>query len=149
MATLDKSNLPLYTISMAAKLTGASVHTLRLYENEGLIIPFKKASKQRLYSNLDIERLKCIRIVINKERVGIEGIRRMLALIPCWAIVKCTSQDRKNCKSFNNMSRPCWMANAKLNHCKGRICRECKVYEDFSNFDNIKENLKEFIVPLS
>lgn len=149
MAVLAKSDLPLYTISIAAKLAGASVHTLRLYENEGLIIPFKKVSKQRLYSNLDIERLKRIRTMIKEERLGIEGIRRMMAVIPCWAIVKCTSKDRKNCKSFNNMSKPCWMANAKLKHCEGRICRECEVYKGFSNCSNIKTNFKKLIVPLN
>ncbi|MDE3059313.1 MAG: MerR family transcriptional regulator, partial [Bacteroidota bacterium] len=48
---------------MAAQLVGISVHTLRMYEIEGLIIPFKKDSGQRLYSDLDVERLKCLRKV--------------------------------------------------------------------------------------
>ncbi|MFH2031950.1 MAG: MerR family DNA-binding transcriptional regulator [Bacteroidota bacterium] len=39
---------PKYTISSAANLLGISVHTMRMYEKEGLIIPFKKESNQRL-----------------------------------------------------------------------------------------------------
>ena len=35
------SNKPVYTISTAARLLGISIPTLRMYENEGLIIPFK------------------------------------------------------------------------------------------------------------
>ena len=45
-----KMDEPKYTISNAAKLAGISIHTLRMYEREGLIIPFKKTSNQRLYS---------------------------------------------------------------------------------------------------
>jgi predicted site-specific integrase-resolvase len=39
---------PVFSISTAAKLLDVSVHTLRMYEREGLIIPFKKDSSQRL-----------------------------------------------------------------------------------------------------
>ncbi|HED05575.1 MAG TPA: MerR family transcriptional regulator [Ignavibacteria bacterium] len=146
MTTLDT---PLYTISTAAKLVGVSVHTLRLYENEGFIIPFKKESKQRLYSDLDIERLKCLRKVINEERIGFEGIRRILSLIPCWGLVKCTAKDRENCESFNSASKPCWMINHKNNYCTGRDCRECEVYQSFNDCESIKDKLKELIVPIN
>jgi len=63
---------PKYTISNAAKLMGISVHTLRMYEREGLIIPFKKESNQRLYSDRDLERVKCIRKTINDDKIHIE-----------------------------------------------------------------------------
>ena len=145
MSTLDKSNTPLYTISMAAKLVGISVHTMRMYENEGLIIPFKKESKQRLYSELDVERLICLRKVINEERIGIEGIRRLLALIPCWGIIKCSLKDRKKCEAYNIATKPCWMINHKNNYCTGRDCRVCEVYQSFSNCESIKNKLKELI----
>ena len=40
---IDFSNTePVFPISTAAKLLKISVHTLRMYEREGLIIPFKK-----------------------------------------------------------------------------------------------------------
>ena len=53
-------NEPKYTISTAARIAGISVHTLRKYEREGLIIPFKKDSNQRLYSDQDLDRIRCI-----------------------------------------------------------------------------------------
>ncbi|MHB8853654.1 MAG: MerR family transcriptional regulator [Ignavibacteriaceae bacterium] len=145
MSTSNKTNTPLYTISMAAKLVGVSVHTIRMYEIEGLLIPFKKESKQRLYSELDVERLRCLRKVINEERIGIEGIRRLLALIPCWGIVKCLSKDRKKCEAYNIATKPCWMINHKNNYCTGRDCRVCEVYQSFSNCESIKNKLKELI----
>ena len=52
---INNPNSPKYTISSAATLLGISVHTLRMYEREGLIIPFKKESGQRLYSDIKMQ----------------------------------------------------------------------------------------------
>lgn len=144
------SNEPVYTISGAAQLLGISVHTLRMYENEGLIIPFKKESNQRRYSDLDLERIRCIRKVINgNKKMGIEGIRRMLSLIPCWAMAGCTEKDRVGCEAYIEYDKPCWMYNHKNNFCTGRECRECEVYLSFSDCSSIKEKLKELIKPIN
>jgi MerR family transcriptional regulator/heat shock protein HspR len=141
------SNKPVYTISTAARLLGISIPTLRMYENEGLIIPFKKSSKHRLYSEMDLERIRCLRRAINGNKVGIESIRRMLAIIPCWAIIECSEKDRKNCEAFTSYDKPCWMHNHKDNICKDRDCRECEVYNSFSDCSSLKEKLKELIPP--
>jgi MerR family transcriptional regulator, heat shock protein HspR len=77
------SNLSVLTISVAAQLVGISIHTIRMYEREGLILPYKVSGKQRRYSVNDVERMQYIRHIINHEKMSIEGIRRMLALIPC------------------------------------------------------------------
>ena len=113
--TIDSNN-PIYTISNAAKLLDISVHTLRMYEREGLLIPFRKNSNQRLYSDKDLERVKCIKKTINEDKINIEGIRRVLALIPCWSIIKCSSEDKKNCEFFSSYNKPCWMLNHKNNN---------------------------------
>ena len=136
---------PVYTISTAARLLGISVHTLRMYEKEGLIVPFKPNGNQRRYSDMDLERLRCIRKAINEDKMGIEGIRRMLALIPCWAIVECTEKDRKNCNAFNSYSTPCWTVNNKNNLCENRDCYTSDVYNSFGDCGSIKEKLKELI----
>ncbi len=141
------SNKPVYTISTAARLLGISIPTLRMYENEGLIIPFKKSSKHRLYSEMDLERIRCLRRAINGNKVGIESIRRMLAIIPCWAIIECSEKDRKNCEAFTSYDKPCWMHNHKENVCRDRDCRECEVYNSFSDCSSLKEKLKELIPP--
>ncbi|MDH3269374.1 MAG: MerR family transcriptional regulator [Ignavibacteria bacterium] len=144
---LDKSTKPVYTISTAARLLGISIPTLRMYENEGLIIPFKKSSSHRLYSEVDLERIRCLRNTINGNKMGIESIRRMLALIPCWAIINCSEEDRKNCDAFTDFAKPCWMHKHKNNICSERDCRECEVYNSFSDCSSLKEKLKALIPP--
>ncbi|UCF65540.1 MAG: MerR family transcriptional regulator [bacterium] len=72
------------TIGAAARQLGVAVQILRLYENSGLILPARTHSGRRLYSMKDMERLCCIRDLITKERLNINGIRKMLSLIPCW-----------------------------------------------------------------
>lgn len=144
----EKSTKPVYTISTAARLLGISIPTLRMYENEGLIIPFKKSSSHRLYSDLDLDRIKCLRQAINGGKIGIESIRRMLSLIPCWAIVGCTEKDRKKCEAFNSYDKPCWMHNHKNNICSDRDCRVCEVYNSFTDCSSLKEKLKELIPPI-
>lgn len=138
-------SLPIFTISNAAKLLHIYVHTLRMYEREGLIIPFKKTSNQRLYSERDLERLRCIRKVLTQDKIGIEGIRKLLSLIPCWGIVKCSTTERKKCEAYNGYSKPCWMLKHKGNICENKDCRECEVYSSFGNCESIKNKLKELI----
>lgn len=141
---MDK-NEPIYTISNAAKILNTSVYTLRMYEREGLIIPFRKDSNQRLYSEKDIDRIKCIQKTINEEKINIEGIRRLLALLPCWHIISCSQTDRENCNFFFSFDKPCWMYNHKANVCKDKECRECVVFNSFANCSSIKDKLKELL----
>ena len=142
---LTDLNSPKYTISNAANLLEISVHTIRMYEREGLIIPFKKPSGQRLYSDKDIERVQCIRHSIQVEKLTIQGIRKILSLIPCWAIVKCSKEDKENCTAINSFSQPCWMHNHENNICTGKDCRECEVYNSFGTCESIKEKLKTLL----
>ena len=55
-ASAGKS-VPLYPISIASKLTNTTVYTLRVYEDRGLIIPYRTNTGRRLYSDTDIARL--------------------------------------------------------------------------------------------
>jgi MerR family transcriptional regulator/heat shock protein HspR len=139
------TNDPIYTISGAAKILDISVHTLRMYEREGLIIPFRKKSNQRLYSQQDIERVRCIQKTINEDKINIEGIRRILALLPCWSIINCSENDRENCEYYSSHKQPCWMINHKDNVCKDGNCRDCGVYQSFGSCSSIKEKLKELL----
>jgi MerR family transcriptional regulator/heat shock protein HspR len=136
---------PIFPIGTAAKLLNISVHTLRMYEREGLIIPFKKNTNQRLYSKTDIERIECIRRAIKLEKISIKGIVRIFSLIPCWKIAGCTEVDRKNCKAYSGNSVPCWMFNHKDNFCTGKDCRTCEVYKSYGDCHSIREKIKELI----
>jgi MerR family transcriptional regulator/heat shock protein HspR len=133
---------PLYTISTAAKLLGISVQTLRMYEKEGLIIPFKKTSNQRLYSDEDVERIRCIRKTINEDKISINGIKTILSLIPCWKITNC-SEDGEACQAFSEHRNPCWTLQKKNNFCLDVECRECEVYRNFGNCGMIKTKIRD------
>jgi len=135
-------NEPIFTISTAAKLLKISVHTMRMYEREGLIIPFQKKSKQRLYSKTDIERIECIRNAINESKISINGIKMMYSLIPCWEIINCTIKNRKICSAYNQHSEPCWKSKHPNTICVDKKCRECEVYNSFGNCSSIKEKIK-------
>jgi MerR family transcriptional regulator/heat shock protein HspR len=143
MSDIDVSKEePVYSISSAARMLHISVHTLRMYEREGLIIPFKKQSKQRLYSKIDIERIECIRRAINEAKISINGIRAIYSLIPCWDIVKCSEVERNACDSFNEHMKPCWSYAHDNNTCEDRSCRDCDVYKKYSQCGEIKEFIK-------
>jgi len=135
---LDNINLPLYTISTAAKILGISIHTLRMYEREGLVLPFKKESGHRLYSQSDLDRVLCIRRAINENKISIAGIKMIYSLIPCWQIVNCSDEEKSKCPSFTAHDKPCWTFSHKKNICKKIECRDCTVYKDYQECDQIK-----------
>lgn len=139
------SREPKYPIREAAEKLGISVHTLRMYEKEGLIIPFQKESSHRLYSDADIDRLECIRKGINESKISIQGIKTMYSLIPCWAITKCSDQDQTNCDAFNGYHKPCWTVKHENNICADLDCKTCAVYTEFTNCNTIKEKIKNLI----
>ncbi len=139
---IDKSK-PMLPIGVVAEMFDISVQTLRLYENKGLIIPFKKDSKHRLYSLNDIDRLKCIRKLITEAKFSIESIRTMYSMIPCWAITNCSEEVRNNCDAFSNFNIPCWTITKQDSICSNQDCTSCKVYSGHTNCNQIKESIKE------
>ena len=136
-------DIPVYSIGTVARMLGISVHTLRMYEQRGLIVSYQDSHRRHLYSGNDVERLQCIRTAITVEKISIEGIRRIMSLIPCWGIVRCAPADRESCPAYTGHSVPCWALKEKGN-C-ARSCRECEVYREFGNCRNIKEKLKTMV----
>jgi MerR family transcriptional regulator/heat shock protein HspR len=139
------STAPVYTLSIAAKLSGIPGHSIRQYIDKGLIIPFKKESNRNLFSQVDILRLKYINNLLTKDGLNITGIRTLLALIPCWAITECSLAERETCEAYHSDSYPCWEASEKGTLCKNTNCRECEVYRIVENYPDIKSFLKTLI----
>lgn len=133
---------PIYPIRTAAKLLNISVHTLRMYEKENLIIPFKKSTNHRLYSNSDIERIKCIRNAINEMKISINGIKAIYSIIPCWEYIGCSEEDRNNCLAYSSHTEPCWSVKGESTICATKECRNCDVYNKFKECSNIKSFIK-------
>jgi len=133
---------PVYGIGLAASRLGLTVHSLRQYEAEGLIIPFKTPSGRRIYSELELEKIRCIKSMIQEKGLNFEGIRQMLSLIPCWKLRKCPASVRDACKVRASRNGPCWQAGG---HCRKGIqdCRNCAVYRGLSSCEDIKRLLLE------
>jgi MerR family transcriptional regulator/heat shock protein HspR len=149
MSRTTSTNTPLYPIGTAARILGVSIHTLRMYERKGLIIPHHAQSNQRLYTDRDIERLRCIRSAINVDKISIEGIRRVLSLVPCWLIINCPEPQRTGCSAYTGQMEPCWQAKRKGEYCLPLDCRECTVYTEFGECHKIKLKLQELLRPNS
>ena len=60
----------------------------------GLLLPYKLESKRHLFSQNDINRLKLIQSLIREKGLNFAGVRALMAMVPCWAIRKCSEKDR-------------------------------------------------------
>jgi MerR family transcriptional regulator, heat shock protein HspR len=134
----EKIETLLYSIGTVARMLGVSVFTLRMYERRGLILARKSAGNQRLYSQSDIDRLKCIRTSISKHKISIEGIRRIQSMVPCWENVQCPMEQRMQCPAFTASDAGCWTYKHQTNVCAGRDCLQCKVYLLAGDCEQIK-----------
>jgi MerR family transcriptional regulator/heat shock protein HspR len=143
--SLVESTTPVYTLSTTSTLSGIPVHSIRQYIDKGLIIPFKKESNRNLFSRIDIIRLKYINNLLNEDGLNIAGIRTLLAMIPCWAIRKCSLTERKTCQAYHSNSNPCWEASEKGSLCKNTNCRECDIYRIVENYSDVKSFIKTII----
>jgi len=140
---LSDDDRPVFTISIAAEMVGVSVQTLRLYECANLLSPQRSASQRRLYSRNDIERLRCIRIMLEDRGLNLAAIKTLLSLVPCWHIKGCNEEDRRNCDAYYEMGEPCWAVRNKGGICADIDCRHCVVYLSLAKCHNLKQYLKE------
>jgi MerR family transcriptional regulator/heat shock protein HspR len=69
----------LFSISVAAELSGLHPQTLRIYEREGLLQPGRSQGGTRRYSRNDVLRLQEI-CALTGEGLNVAGIRRVLQL---------------------------------------------------------------------
>lgn len=134
------SNEPIYTISIAAEMLGISTHTLRLYEKEGLILPHRTKSKRRIYSDIEIAKIRSFRQLMDEEKLNFAALRHLLALIPCWLHWPEHMDTCNECPAFNNMGHPCWAAKDKCLH-PMKNCRDCQVYLSAIDIYEIKNKV--------
>jgi MerR family transcriptional regulator, heat shock protein HspR len=69
----------LFSISVAAELTGLHPQTLRIYEREGLLDPARSPGGTRRYSTDDLDRLQEITNLMSAG-LNLAGVRRVLEL---------------------------------------------------------------------
>jgi MerR family transcriptional regulator/heat shock protein HspR len=75
------TNQPVYMIGVAAELCGVHPQTLRQYERLGLVVPARVGSKNRLYSDDDIQRVKRIQRLTQQLGVNLAGVEIILKLL--------------------------------------------------------------------
>lgn len=74
-----RPDMPVYVISIAADLLGCHPRTLRIYEEHGLLSPFRR-HRIRLYSERDIERGRLIRYLIEERGLNLAGVQLVLEI---------------------------------------------------------------------
>jgi MerR family transcriptional regulator, heat shock protein HspR len=71
---------PRYMISVAADLVGMHPQTLRMYEARGLVRPGRTPGGTRLYSDVDVERLRLIQRLTTELGLNLAGVEHVLRL---------------------------------------------------------------------
>jgi MerR family transcriptional regulator/heat shock protein HspR len=132
-------------IGEVARRLGISVQTVRLYESEGVVISFRSSGGTRWYCEEDIRWIGQIRSMM-AEGLNFEGIRRLLAQLPCWALKPCRPEDHAACAMRLEHRVPCWLAPEKLCTEQLRHCYHCRTYRRAWEFLNLKANAQ--VVPL-
>ena len=95
-------------IGAVAKYFNVSVDLLRLYEREGLLIPLKSPRGTRYFTQHDYLWIGTILRLVREARLNFAGIRRLLALLPCWEIRQCGYNRRIGCDVIADAAKPCW-----------------------------------------
>lgn len=112
---------PTYSIGEAADVLGISIPTLRLYEYHGLIIPLRRESGHRRYSQPELDRVRRIREVIHSREFTLETLRDHLA--------SATHNLCPDCEPGTSPADlPCWMHPSHNPRERSTRCRECNVY---------------------
>lgn len=128
-------------IGEVARTLNIAVETIRMYEHNDILLTQKTETGQRIFDENDIEWINCIRRLIKKQGLNIEGIRRLLSLIPCWELKPCSELDRKECPAYQKATRPCWAIKNETSVCHNENCRECNVYLNALRCQNLKSVL--------
>ena len=72
---------PCYVISVAARMVGVHAQTLRYYERVGLVAPSRSEGRRRLYSPMDMERLRRIKALTEDMGLNLAGVEVVLRLM--------------------------------------------------------------------
>jgi MerR family transcriptional regulator, heat shock protein HspR len=81
--TLSKldPNKPIFTLSVAADILGLHPRTLRIYEENGLVVPARTPTNRRRYSQNDVKRFQFIQHLTQGRGVNLAGVKIILEMI--------------------------------------------------------------------
>jgi MerR family transcriptional regulator, heat shock protein HspR len=73
-------NEPKYVISIAARILGCEIHTLRYYEKLGFVQPYRSEGNIRYYSEGDIDKLRHIKVLMDDMGINMAGVEVIIRL---------------------------------------------------------------------
>ena len=75
----QKKNETLLRIGEVAEIVEVPVHTLRYWERmfKEDLSPYRSAGRQRIYSELDIEKIREVKKLLKEEGYSINGVRKI------------------------------------------------------------------------
>ena len=134
MTELERDQEPVYTMAVAARLTGMHPQTLRKYERAGLLRPARHHT-QRLYSAADIRRLTrtssaldgnslTVRTAYSRVQRGtarFDRRRPLQAAIPCGPYER-RDADTKSIAGLVGCHRPGEPEPWRSEHTEGEFC---------------------------
>ncbi len=94
---------PIFSIGTASNILNVHPRTLRIYEREGLSSPERKGA-WRYYSMDDLNWIKCVRMMIHERGINTSAIKTLLKHMPCWNIIDCPLEKRKQCTAHRASS---------------------------------------------
>lgn len=77
---MKKTDRAVYMISVVAEMLGVHPQTLRLYEREGFIRPSRTEGGVRLYSEMDVDRIRMIINLTREMGVNLAGVEVILSM---------------------------------------------------------------------
>ncbi len=80
MARNINSSEPRYVISIAARMVGVQVHTLRYYEKIGIIEPSRSSGNIRLYSEKDVNLLRRVKTLMDDLGINLAAVEVVLRM---------------------------------------------------------------------
>ena len=69
-----------YLISMAAELLEMHPQTLRKYERLGLVRPQRRLVSMRVYTDVELDRLRLFKTLVDGAGINLAGVRRLLSI---------------------------------------------------------------------
>lgn len=71
-------HLDFYLIGMAARELGMHPQTLRKYDRLGLVKPTRVVASMRVYSRVELDRLRLIKHLVDEVGINLAGVQRLL-----------------------------------------------------------------------
>ena len=75
-----KMDADLLLISMAARTLGLHPQTLRKYERLGFVRPSRSLGSMRVYSRVEIQRLRLIKRLVDDLGINLAGVQQLLSI---------------------------------------------------------------------